>query len=421
MPKRRLSLHSIFSPEGSASASKHPKSSPYSHNTQHDAASVNSLVDSDTESFLLDEDPFADLSAGPELQPLSNAPESTSASTIKQRATGSHPSLSTLVRKNIAAPHIPHGHVGANLPAEPWDIAPAPERPLTIRSISAPTSSLQSRPEILQSRSLPKLFGDQEICYDRSRPSKPLPIQTRRFPSPRYEYQHPMQSMSADPVMPLVPPTINPFPILPEVVPSEPLSLLLSQTLPVNSDQSEGEDELELHRLGIGFECRQTFEPALARNASKKLKLSPIVLPCHKRGHRRTNAFPQLDISLPSVHPDVETSPGSTTCFDQEWPTASLMCDTSTTCSPPSSWSGHENDSSISDDVHLPSITKSRSDCGHDFTGSPRRIVSRKPSYELGKAPARQRSRLRDLVWRRKTPNGEPQVPLVRRLFSGPT
>ncbi|KAJ7069578.1 hypothetical protein C8F01DRAFT_519061 [Mycena amicta] len=147
MTKPRFSFHTIFArePSGLAGVSR-------SVIGDHDTPSADSVVlPASTPSFLIDEDPFADLSHGlcsqrnlPEDSPLQSL-SSTSAivhlpprtsvlvgstqarPAFKRPAISSRPSLpslSTLSHMKIGAsfPQVRNGHVGAGLPAEPWDL-----------------------------------------------------------------------------------------------------------------------------------------------------------------------------------------------------------------------------------------------------------------------------------------------------------
>ncbi|KAF7314329.1 hypothetical protein MKEN_00905500 [Mycena kentingensis (nom. inval.)] len=173
MKKRRISVQSLFhgqkdqppelipeTPPPPLSPSRPFNTLPRSFGAQilYDAPQLDGLVPSD--SFLLDDDPFADLSGprtksitdvpkSPPLSPLTAAhvlpppppppsppqPPSSPVRTVSSNTTPAHqkpafrsrpslPSLSTLARMNVAMPKVRRGHVGAGLPAEPWDLEP---------------------------------------------------------------------------------------------------------------------------------------------------------------------------------------------------------------------------------------------------------------------------------------------------------
>ncbi|KAF7308630.1 hypothetical protein HMN09_00712300 [Mycena chlorophos] len=173
MKKRRLSFQNIFSKDSSeqppapepvprtsgGSASRNYKTLPRSFAFAYDAPPLDGLVLPDKDTFMLDDDPFADLSGGPRhvvdapkdppTSPLSSPtalplpppvpalPKTPPAPvrTVSSQATPAHhrpafrarpslPSLSTLAKMNVPVPKVRRGHVGAGLPSEPWDLDP---------------------------------------------------------------------------------------------------------------------------------------------------------------------------------------------------------------------------------------------------------------------------------------------------------
>ncbi|KAF7309705.1 hypothetical protein MIND_00342200 [Mycena indigotica] len=173
MKKRRLSFQTIFAkehvheqlppttpPDLPSPGSRNYKTLPRSFGAQmayYDAPSLDGLVLADTnDSFLLDDDPFADLSGGPRqlvdapkdptppppvppIPPLPPSPISkhppSPVRTVSAQATPAYqrpafkarpslPSLSSLAKMNVPTPKVRRGRVGAGLPAEPWDLDP---------------------------------------------------------------------------------------------------------------------------------------------------------------------------------------------------------------------------------------------------------------------------------------------------------
>ncbi|KAJ7486114.1 hypothetical protein B0H11DRAFT_2412101 [Mycena galericulata] len=194
MKKRRLSIQAIFAakdepqPQGHRNYKTLPRSfAAYAHEYAHyDDATTIPTPDSSDSSFLLDDDPFADLSGGPKLDapsPMSKRP------TFRPRP--SLPSLDTLAKMNVVVPpKVRRGHVGAGLPAEPWDL----EHSVPNSATSATFLDLSDEDE-----EAPRLVHSPTALKADPLPLPPPPVPSKSpVPPPTTEEQPPAQDDDDD-------------------------------------------------------------------------------------------------------------------------------------------------------------------------------------------------------------------------------